>query len=76
MAGILVRVVLDWILEMMRVQARDDSSGEDVRRLLRSQLELDEDVTTLRKPFSALDLARTIRTTLDARRTPFQVARG
>jgi CheY-like chemotaxis protein len=40
------------------------------------QLELDEDVTMLRKPFSALELARTIRTTLDARRAPFQVARG
>jgi hypothetical protein len=36
------------------------------------QLELDEDVTMLRKPFSALELARTIRTTLDARRAPFQ----
>jgi hypothetical protein len=40
------------------------------------QLELDEDVTMLRKPFSALELARTIRTTLDARRAPFQAARG
>jgi CheY-like chemotaxis protein len=40
------------------------------------QLELDDDVTLLRKPFSALDLARTIRTTLDARRVPFQAARG
>jgi signal transduction histidine kinase len=40
------------------------------------QLELDEEVTLLRKPFSALDLARTIRTVLDARRAPFQAARG
>jgi hypothetical protein len=34
------------------------------------QLELDEDVMLLRKPFSALDLARAVRSALDLRRAP------
>jgi hypothetical protein len=34
------------------------------------QLELDEDVLLVRKPFSARDLARVVRSSLDGRRTP------
>jgi two-component system cell cycle sensor histidine kinase/response regulator CckA len=40
------------------------------------QLELDDDVTLLRKPFSAHEVARTVRTALDARRAPFHTVRG
>ena len=38
------------------------------------QLELDEDVMLLRKPFSALDLARAVRSALDLRREPVGAA--
>jgi signal transduction histidine kinase/ActR/RegA family two-component response regulator len=38
------------------------------------QLELDEDVMLLRKPFSALELARAVRSALDLRREPVAAA--
>jgi two-component system cell cycle sensor histidine kinase/response regulator CckA len=38
------------------------------------RLELDEDVILLRKPFGAIDLARAVRSALDARRVPTTLA--
>ena len=40
------------------------------------QLELDDDVMLLRKPFSGLDLARAVRSALDARTAPLSVIHG
>ena len=40
------------------------------------RLELDEDVILLRKPFGAIDLARAVRSALDARRVPSTLAPG